>query len=140
MATLFTEINSIFTRKISDYSFVNLTQTDLDNILKGYLESSIPKFKKCKTSLSDRTATQFNQTLTDEEKEILGILMIFEWLNPQILNIELLKQALSSKDWSAYSQANHLKELRILREDMQSESERMMTSYSYDNGKIEDLK
>ncbi len=140
MATPFSEVFDVFLRKISDYSFINLTSDEMDQLLSDYLISAIPKFNKCKTDLSARDSAQFQNTLTDEEKEILGTIMIDEWLRPQIFSIELLKQSLGSKDWQLYSQANHLKELRELRKDVQNEIDSMLISYSYSNGNMDDLK
>ena len=90
---------------------------ELSAYLIRLLNNSVPKFRKCKNNLNDRDdiLEQFNMTLFDEDIEILANLMVIEWLRPQVNNLELLKQALSSKDFNISSQANHLKELQALR-------------------------
>lgn len=127
--------------KISDYSFLNLTQNEVEDILESYLLSSIVKFKKCKKDLSnrDQALKQFNEDLTDEEKEILATLMCVEYLTPKLITSELLKQKLSTKDYQLYSQANQIKEIREVRDKMKSEANQMMISYSYSENSLDDL-
>lgn len=140
MPTPFSDIYDRFLRKVSDYSLVNLTNEELDTLLADYLTSAIPKFRKCRKDLSLQTSSQFDEDLTGDEQEILATLMILEWISPRIYTIELLKQSLGSKDWQLYSQANHLKELRSLRSDIENELDRMMIDYSYSVGKVDDFR
>lgn len=141
MATPFSEIYDRVYNKISDYSFLNLTQNEVEDILESYLLSSIVKFKKCKKDLSnrDQALKQFNEDLTDEEKEILSTLMCVEYLTPKLITSELLKQKLSTKDYQLYSQANQIKEIREVRDKMKSEANQMMISYSYSENSLDDL-
>lgn len=141
MATPFSEIYDRVYNKISDYSFLNLTQNEVEDILESYLLSSIVKFKKCKKDLSnrDQALKQFNEDLTDEEKEILATLMCVEYLTPKLITSELLKQKLSTKDYQLYSQANQIKEIREVRNKMKSEANQMMISYSYSENSLDDL-
>lgn len=141
MATSYEEIYGRFTAKITDYSFLNLTQDDLDKILESLLKSSVVKFRRCKKNLSDRdnSLKQFNEDLTDEEQEIIAQLMIVEYLTPKIVTADLLQQTLSSKDFRLYSQANHIKEIKDLRNTMRNEANQMMTQYTYFNGNLDDL-
>lgn len=141
MPTPYSDIFDKFLSKVSDYSFLNLELTELEDILTKYLKSAIVKFKQCNQNLSDKDDVNktFNIDLTEEEQEILATLLIVEWLNPFINSTEVMKQFLSSKDYTYYSQANHLKELRILRDDSKSESQQLMISYSYTTGNIDEL-
>ena len=106
-----------------------------------YLNNAVPKFHKCKKNLSERTDEQdgFANELSDEEIEILANLMVVEWLRPHVNNLELLKQALTPKDFKLTSQANHLKELQTLRRDTQAEISRLLVDYSYNNNSLDDL-
>ncbi|OME41506.1 hypothetical protein BSK58_14900 [Paenibacillus odorifer] len=83
---------------------------------------------------------EFSSELTQEEIEIIALLMTVEWIRPRINNIELLKQSLNTKDWNFYSQANHLKELRTLKEETENEIDRLIVSYSYSNGCLKELR
>lgn len=140
MGTPFTDIYGSFVQKISDYSFVNLTDEEMDEYLNDLLKAAIPRFKKCVKNLNDNNDIQFNETLTREEIEIVSLLMVIEWLRPRINNIELLKQSFNTKDWNTYSQANHLKELSTLKDETQLEVDNLIISYTYSSGKLEDLK
>lgn len=140
MATPFSDVYSSFTRKISDYTHINLSAEELENILFGFLISAVPKFKFCATDLSYNVDTKcFLETLSQEEIEILATLMICEWLNPYVNTTELLKQVLPDKDFKIYSQANHLKELMDLQHNIRDEAESLIISYTYTNGNLEDL-
>ena len=136
MATPYQTIFDVFINKITDYDFLSLDTADIEEILTKYIKSALVKFKVCKKDLSDRddNIKTFNITLTEEEVEILATLMVVEWLSPKINAIELLKQSLSTKDFSMYSQANHLKELRELKKDMRNESKQLLISYGYSSG------
>ena len=41
--------------------------------------------------------------------------MVLSWVEPLVNNVETMKQRLSSKDFSVYSQAKHLAELNEVR-------------------------
>lgn len=140
MATPFSNINERFLNKISDYSFLSMSYEEFDQRLFGLMNAATPRFKRCKKDLSQKSDTAFDADLTEEEEEIISTQMVVEWLRPQINNIELLKQHLSSKDWSMYSQANHLKELRELKSDTETEAGRMMIDYSYTENSLDGLK
>ncbi len=140
MATPYEDIFGVFIGKISDYNLGNLDQADLEEILIQFLRSAIVRFENCKQDLSDRNDAlqQFTDDLTEQEIEILACYMIVQWLSPLINSIELLKQSLSSRDYRIYSQANHLKEMRELRDDSTIEAQRLKTAYSY-SGDFSDL-
>ncbi|MEK4289379.1 hypothetical protein [Paenibacillus sp. FSL P4-0502] len=140
MTTKYEEVYDSFMQKISDYSFILLTNEQLDTFLKNLMKSAIVRFKKCKNELIVNDPIEFSSELTQEEIEIIALLMTVEWIRPRINNIELLKQSLNTKDWNFYSQANHLKELRILKEETENEIDRLIVSYSYSNGCLKELR
>jgi len=86
------------------------------------------------------TEEGFIVSLTQEEIEIIAILMTVEWLRPKIFNIEILRQSLNTKDWSLYSQANHLKELSALKKSAEEDADTMIVSYTHNNGSYEGLR
>lgn len=136
--TPFSEIYDVFLSQVSDPVFM---EKDIGDELKyRYLLNSIPKFKKCKKDLSDRTSDQFNVVLTDEEILILGTLMVLEYLNPMIISLENIKQFMNSKDFYISSQANQLKQLMELREMKRREVDRLIIDYTYNNGKLDELR
>ena len=99
----------------------------------GYLISAIPKFRKCKNDLSNRDdeLRQFNVDLLDVEKEILAILVVREWLQPQLYSALLTKQVFSDKEQKYYSQSSHISELRALDETLKIEAQKLSRDYTY---------
>ena len=141
MATPFKEVYNKVYNKISDYSFTKLTQDEVEDVLQSFLLSALVKFKTCKKDLSNRDLTlkQFNEDLTDEEKEILATLICVEYLTPKLITDELLQQRLSTKDYNLYSQANQIKEIRELRDKFKSEANQMMINYSYSKKSLDEF-
>lgn len=135
MATPYSKVYDAFLRRVSDTDLANLTQEELANVLKSFLSGAVVQFSKCKQDLSLRNddLEEFSVDLTDREIEILGALMVVEWLRPTINASYLLKQTLSTKDFKIYSQANHLDELIKLKKEAEEDAERMIMGYLYDN-------
>ena len=141
MATPYEEIYSRFLPKITDYSFVNLTDAEVEDNLETFMKSSVIKFRYCdKLSDRDDTLKQFNLDLTEEEQEIISVLMCVEYLTPKLLTDDLLKQTLNSKDYKLYSQANHAKEVRSLRDKYQQEANNLMILYTFSKSKMDGFK
>ncbi|MDH6674429.1 hypothetical protein M2277_005121 [Paenibacillus sp. LBL] len=141
MATSYQELYPIFLSKVSDYSFMNMQQDDLEKYMEGLLSSAVPKFRFCKAVQGrDAVAKAFNEDLKDIEKEILVSLMLVEYMKPKILTSEILKQNMSDKDFKIYSQANHLKELSDFYNKLKSEADKMITEYSFVYGDLGELK
>jgi hypothetical protein len=138
MATPYQNVYSRFLPKITDYSFVDMLDFDVEEYLETFLKSSIVKFRYCNKLIErNETTKEFVQDLTDEEQEILSCLMAIEYLTPKLLTDDLLKQALNSKDYSMYSQANHIKEIRDLRDVFQKEANNLMILYTFSNNKLD---
>jgi hypothetical protein len=121
---------------------LSLTDTEIADVLHVYLITALVKFSNCKTDLSDRddvTLYQFNQTLSDQEKDILASLMLVEYLRSRVVTSDNYKIALSDADFKMYSQANHIKEVKDLYKEMRSEANKQMNAYSYYNKDLSDL-
>lgn len=144
MSTPYSEIFSVFSGLITDYNFVDLDEEELTALLTIYLKNSCTKFTKCKQNLNKIEATDseegnFEADLTDMEILILANYMIDEWLSPKVNTSDLLKQILGSKDFTLWSQANQIKELRALREDTRDEISRLIIDYSYNDLTQDDI-
>ena len=110
MATTYDAIYNIAASKITDPEIALLSSDDLEEMFHDYLISAISQFRKCKSDLSDRDdeIRQFNADLLDVEKEILAILVVRQWLQPQLYSALLTKQVFSDKEQKYYSQAQHI--------------------------------
>lgn len=71
----------------------------------------------------------FNHELTDEEINILAILMMCAWLQRQITSIENTRMKYSGTDFKFTSQANHLSKLLSLLKECQRQSHHMQRLY-----------
>ena len=133
MATSYEEIYNLAANKITDPEIALLLPEDIEELFHGYLISAIPKFRKCKNDLSNRDdeLRQFNVDLLDVEKEILAILVVREWLQPQLYSALLTKQVFSDKEQKYYSQSQHLSELRALDETLKIEAQKLSRDYTY---------
>lgn len=132
--TPLTEIYELFLSKISDYSFLRLTDEELEEDLLGYLKSAKAKFYKCKSSLKivdENGEKSFEDEVHPFELEILSTLMIVEYLKPQVLSSETMKQSLSDKDFKIYSQANQLAQLNLTYRMFRMEARKLITEYTY---------
>jgi len=142
MGTPYSKIFASFLNKVKDAIFFDMDEEDFDELATEHLKSAIVRFKKCKQDLSKRDdeTKEFEVDLDDEEIEILSVLMKIEWLNTKIYTTDLLKQRMSSRDASFYSQAQHLDEMMKLRNVTRIEARQLISNYSYNVDDLGDLK
>lgn len=140
MATTYEEVYTVFQSLLKDPIFNGLAA--VDDLSKQYLLNSIPKFRKCLQDLDDRDddTDAFNIDLTLDEKQILGNIMIVEYLSPQIVSIENLKQGVSSKDFIRTSQAAFLEKLLLLEEKRNKKISKMIVDYTYSFSNLSTLR
>jgi hypothetical protein len=134
MATNYEEVYASFLSKITDYSFIKLSEEELKSQLKQYLKSSIARFKRPRVDLKDidDINKSFNQDLSLSEIEILATLMIVEYIRPQMNSATIMKQVMTDKEFRFYSQKNHLDGLASLYTMMKKEAETLMRDYSFE--------
>lgn len=135
MGTPYSAIYKRFLQKITDYKLLSLPEEDVEEILYGYLTSSIVKFKTIQSDLSKRDdeAQCFEDTLLDVEVEILALQMVCEWVEPQLNNELYTKQFIGTKEEKFFAQSNHLEKLQTLRNDAELRSKKLRRDYSYQN-------
>lgn len=137
------ELYDIFLSKISDYSFISMSRTDseVDEELMGYLKAAVRKFqRKCKQDLSftvdEDGDDAFVSTLSYEEEDVLVAIMLVEYLKPQVLSSDTIRQRMSDKDFQVYSQANHLREIGLIYRQFRAEARVLIQDYGFSD--IED--
>ena len=135
MATPYETIYNRALNKLEDPQLLMMPEEDLEEMLHGYLLSAIAKHRKCEHDLSDRDEElkQFNSDLSDLEIEILGILMLREWISQRLHSVTTVLQTFSGKETTFYSQAAHIKELRELDERLRLEAQKLSRDYTYTN-------
>ena len=135
MATTYDKIYNRALAKIQDFDLVALQDRDLEEMLHGWLMAAIAKFRQCKNDLSDRDEElrQFNVDLEDEEVEILAIMVVREWLAPQVHSALLTKQIFGGKEENYFSQSAHLKQLMDADTSLRVEAQKLSRDYSYNH-------
>lgn len=135
MGTPYSAIYKRFLQKITDYKLLSLLEEDVEEILYGYLTSSIVKFRTIQSDLSKRDDESqcFEDTLLDVEIEILALQMVCEWVEPQLNNELYTKQFIGTKEEKFFAQSNHLEKLQTLRNDAELRSKKLRRDYSYQN-------
>lgn len=110
--TPYQKIYDAFLVKMLEDEWVNWTEEEISQDLRGILEGAISWFKFPRVSL-DRDDNGFINDLDNEEIQILACYMKCEWLNRTILTWENVKPLYEERD---FSQANLLDKFNQLLE------------------------
>ena len=150
MGTKFASVYNRFLGKITDDMYMELTPEDTIRDLQNLLIDAIPGFEFPRKKLSYTLSVDFEgdgypvpsiegtifidnsyfeEELTDEEVDILAILMMKGWLQRQITSIEVTRMKYSGTDFKMTSQANHLGKLLSLQAETQRQSIHMQRLY-----------
>ena len=152
MGTPFTSVYNRFLGKITDDMYLEWTKEDTIRDLRNLLIDAIPCFefprKKLDYSIETNYPVEigeidfvlnedtgevenstFHSDLTDEEINILAIIMVNSWLQRQITTIENIRMKYSGSDFKMTSQANHLAKLLTLQTEIQRQSHHMQRLY-----------
>lgn len=134
MATPYEKVYGRFLNRTTDFNLVELDDYTQSEMLKGWLHSAIVN-ARTSTDLSDRNdeAEEFNNDLSDRDIELLAMGMTMAWLDQYLNSTENVLQFIGGKEEKYYSQANHIAELRALREDIRLEMKRLHSYGTYTN-------
>lgn len=105
MATSFETIIDRFLGKITDDMYLELTPEDTIRDAKQFLVDAIPYFEFPRFALYDynEELEEYNIELTDEEINILALLMKTAWLERQINSVEVTRMKYSGSDFKMTS-------------------------------------
>lgn len=122
--TSFDTIIDRFLSKVTDDMYLELTEEDTIRDAKQYLLDAIPYFEFPRFALYDYDADAgtYNIDLSQEEINILAILMKQAWLDRQINSCEMTRMKYTGADFKMTSQANHLAKLLTLKAENQREN------------------
>ena len=143
MSTEYSVIYDAAVSRFSDYDFIPLDEAHREDILLRHLRSACADFNRlCKYDLLDRDDDLgvFNEDLDGTVIEILALGVAYHWCSSKVLNSELFRNVLNTKDYSFFSPGSLLNNLRLLRDALREEFHSRMIAYSYDNGNIAGLK
>lgn len=114
MNTLFSEIYERFLSQITEYDFIELEEEELEEELEPKLDLALSKLYQFKDIELDKSNKAFTRELTSLEKTILAQGLMCEWLSTKVFNVQNMRNHMASKDFTIFSNANHLKELIAL--------------------------
>lgn len=141
MATDFSVVYGSFLSKVTDTDLSDMTEENANSVMSDLLKQATVKFSEsCKKDLSDVTTTGFVSDLDDYEVDILSELMVEAWYKPHVNYTDLLRNKLSTKDFTTFSPANLQKENRESYELAHKRARSMINEYSFRMNNIGDLK
>ncbi len=141
MATDFSVVYGSFLSKVTDTDLSDMTEQDANSVMSDLLKQATVKFSEsCKKDLSNVTQTGFVDDLDDYEVDILSELMVEAWYKPHVNYTDLLRNKLSTKDFTTFSPANLQKENRESYELAHKRARSMINEYSFRMNNIGDLK
>ena len=154
MGTQFTSVYNRFLGKITDDMYFELTPQDTLRDMQILLTDALLDFEFPRVSLKYviqqnwvDTVTEddfvlveedskflveqscFINELTEEEENILALLMMQAWLQRQVTSIENIRMKYSVSDFKMTSQANHLAKLITLQDEVRRQCHHMQRLY-----------
>lgn len=142
MGTPFEEIYARASFRFTDYDMLQLDFNQRFSVLGQYLKMAEADFKKCSPyDLSDKDIPtgQYADTLDDEAIEILSMGVAYYWLCRRLMNSDILRNSMSTKEYSFFSNANLIREIGVFRDTLYKEYKQKIIDYSYYNGSLSEL-
>lgn len=135
--TTYDELCASVYSKIKDYDFVQMEESEANEILYDFIRPAIVAFECCNQDLSDRDPVNktFNIELDDVNFEILTHFMVVYYLDATYIRTPLALSAhMSTKDFHKYDNANVLPKAQAVREMYYKEAKQFMINYSIRRG------
>lgn len=132
MATPYEKVYGRFLNKCSDFNLADLDDHTLNEMMKDWLDSAIIRTRTSSDlSARDDEAEVFENDLTDQDVELLGMGMILAWLDQRIQSTEYTNLFIGGKETKFYSPSQQLTELRNLRADIVREMQQIHCYNTY---------
>jgi hypothetical protein len=141
LGTSYSEVYQKFVYKVEAYKLLEIPVADRETVIQAYLEAACAKFyKTCRTDLINRDGDiGFKETLAFDELDILTDLMVVEWMQPKIYSDELMESRLNTKDFSEYSPAKMIEQIRGTYALCRKNAKQAIIDYSYSHGDVGDM-
>lgn len=128
-----------FLRKITSYDFP-LEHYERTKEVDSYMKYAISKFRRyCRYDLSTTQDDNIREFIVDipdyDLHEIVDIVsdgMVAQWLMPYANKSELMELQLNTRDFTGYSPANILKEIRAAYDEVRQRFNYEIRQYTYD--------
>ena len=138
--TPYSKIFKAFLTEVQDDSFrvdtsipeqVALVTDDLTSLLhKSLVKFSYPKMD---LRAHDDDLQEFEEDLDLEEIEILATGMVVAWALRENYNMDIMRPTMTTKDFTTYAQAPHLRALSHVALEAEKRHKRMLIKYSIRN-------
>lgn len=144
MATPYSEIYEAFIYKVKAYDLLMLLDEDREDILFVYMKAVCKRIaKKVRDYVDllkfDDELKEFKNEIDYDLIDIIAECMITEWLRPQMYSDELLESRLNTKDFTEYSPAKLIEQIRYVYEMSKKESLVAINNYTFSHGDIAEL-
>lgn len=158
MVILYDQFTEAFLFKIKEYDFLDMPEEDRINIIDGFMMRAFTEFNKILKrrqynfpAVKDDTLRQFDfsdeeefvlEQLEEDINEIVNIIsdgMVLQWLKPFLNNQELLENALNTRDFTTYSPAELLKQVKGAYQHTRKEYNQFIREFSYNHMDLGEL-
>lgn len=134
MPTSYEKLYENLLPKFRSYEIPLMSTEEVKDYLHDFLMPAISRFHVCRKDLNDRDdiLQRFNVELSDIEVEILSNYLLIEYIDSEYIRTPtLLKVQLPSSDFRAFSSANFLDKLVVMRTTYTKENETLLSRYAW---------
>lgn len=145
MVVSYERIIEEFLNKVTEYRLLEMPESTRDSIVRSYMKNALSDFvKKCREPVDHyddeaQTIEMKNDIDEDEFVNILSDGMVYYWFKQYMHNETNLRNHLNSIDFSSYSPAELLKQVKASYEQCKKNYTNALRSYTYDHGDLTDL-
>ena len=145
MTLQYEDIFSIFLSKITDYSFLEYDENFIKGQMVSWLHSSSSsprlraKFSTFALNDNESVLSFSLKNSSDEQSDrdfvvdVLARSMVIAWLEPEVKNVLLTKQLLTSGDEKFFAQSNHISQMEQMLNTAKTELKNILRDYGYLN-------
>ena len=139
----FSEIYSRFYFRVKDYDMAGMSKKIVDELLKGYLRSTLsqPMVRRLFSSITmdediEQVEYELREPLDEDSdkdfvEEVLSLGMLQSWASPKYNSTLLTSQVFSNSEQKYYSQAAHLAEMKELLIKSQTDLRKLIRDRGY---------
>ena len=132
-----------FLGNVADYEFATFSPSEANEEMTEWLHKALarPYVRRLFSSLSlddmvQMLSFEMAHSVDDDTDiefviTVLAKQMVYEWVSPMVNSTTNIMQAFMGKEQKFYAQANHLSELRGIKEDALSEVRRLIRDRGY---------
>lgn len=143
MPTPYAEIYETFLYKIEAYKLLMLLPEEREEILSVYMKQACRRIQvKCRKYVDlnrDDEIAEFFSELDDQIIDIIAEVMVAEWLKPQMYSNELLESRLNTKDFTEFSPAKLIENIRYVYEMAVDNANAQINNYTFSHGDVQEL-